>query len=70
MFTKEEEFQTKLTIFYTKLCVYQQVKDFIDEKLNLKKEKSVDFYTKHIFTAGYTSNQRSESLNDLIKGFR
>ena len=32
-------------------CVYQQAKDFIDEKLVLKKEKSVTFYTKHIFTA-------------------
>ena len=54
-------FQGKVSIFYTKLCVYQQAKDFIDEK--------VTFYTKHIFTAGHTSNQRSESLNGLIKGF-
>ena len=49
-------------------CVYQQAKDFIDEKLVLKKVKWVAFYTKHIFTAGHTSSQRSESLNSLIKG--
>ena len=59
VFTIEEEFQDEFSIFYTKFCVYQQAKDFIDKKLNLKKEKSVDFYTKHIFTAGHTSNQRS-----------
>ena len=69
MFTTEEEIQVKFTIFYTKCCVHQQDKDFIDKKLVLKKEKSVAFYTKHIFTAGYTSNKRLESLNSLIKGF-
>ena len=31
VFTTEEEFQTKFTIFYTKFCVYQQGTDFIDE---------------------------------------
>ena len=66
---KKEEFQTKFTIFYTKFCVCQQAKDFIDEELVLKKEKSVTFYTKHIFTAGHASSQRSESLNSFIKGF-
>ena len=69
MFTTEEEFQTKFTIFYTKFCFYQQAKDFINDKLVLKNEISVDFYTKHIFTAGHTSSQRSESMNSLIKGF-
>ena len=61
-------FQDRVSIFYTKCCLYEQAKDFIDEKLVLKKEKSVDFYTKHIFTVGHTSSQRSESLNGFIKG--
>ena len=65
----EEDFQEMFSIFYTKNCVYQQAKDFIDEKLGLEKEKSIVFYTKHIFTAGHASSQRSESLNGLIKGF-
>ena len=69
VFNTEEDFQENFTIFYRKFCVYEQAKDFIDEKLVLKKEKSVAFYTKHIFTAGHTSSQRSESLNGLIKGF-
>ena len=69
VFNTEEDFQEKFKIFYRKFCVYEQAKDFIDEKLVLKKEKSVAFYTKHIFTAGHTSSQRSESLNGLIKGF-
>ena len=51
VFTIEEEFQDEFSIFYTKFCVYQQAKVFIDENLVLKKEKSVAFYTKHIFTA-------------------
>ena len=66
MFTTEEEFQEKFSNFYTNFCVYQQAKDFIDEKLVLKKEESVAFHTKYISTAGYTSSQRSESLNSLI----
>ena len=49
MFTKEEAFQTKFSIFYEKSNVYPQAK--------------------HIFIAGQTSSQKSESLNDLIKGF-
>ena len=65
----EEDFQEMFSIFYTKNCVYQQAKDFIDEKLGLEKEKSIVIYTKHIFTAGHASSQRSESLNGLIKGF-
>ena len=59
----------KSFFFLCKFCVYQQAKYFIDEKLVLKKEKSVVFYTKHIFTEGHTSSQRSKSLNGLIKGF-
>ena len=69
MFTTEEAFQTKFSIFYKKFSVYPQAKQFIDKKFVLKREKSVAFYTKHIFTAGQTSGQRSESLNNLIKGF-
>ena len=65
----EEDFQEMFSIFYTKNCVYQQAKDFIDEKLGLEKEKSIAFYMKHILTAGHASSQRSESLNGLIKGF-
>ena len=58
VFTTEEESQTKFTIFYTNCCVYQEAKDFVDEMLVLKKEKSVVFYTKHIFTAEQTSSHR------------
>ena len=54
---------------YTNFCVSQQAKDVIDEKLVLKKENSVAFYSKHIFTVGHTSSQRSESLNSLIRSF-
>ena len=46
MFTTEEDFQVKFSIFYIKFCAYQETKDFIDENLVLKKEKSVAFYTK------------------------
>ena len=35
----------------------------------MNREKDVAFYTKHIFTAGHTSSQRSESLNNFFKGF-
>ena len=33
VFNTEEDFQEFFSIFYTKFCVYQQAKDFIDEKL-------------------------------------
>jgi len=33
VFNTEEEFQETFSIFYTKFCVYEQAKDFIDEKL-------------------------------------
>ena len=69
VFTIEEEFQIKFSIFYTKFYIYQQAKDFIDEKLVLKKEKSAAFYTKHIFTAGHTSSQRSEFFEWFDKRF-
>ena len=69
VFTTEEEFQTKFTILYTYFCVYQQAKDFIDENIVLKKEKSAAFCTKYIFTVGYTSSQKIESLNSLITYF-
>ena len=54
---------------YKKFNVSTQAKQFIDEKLVLKRKKSVTFYTKHICTVGQTISQRSESLNNLVKGF-
>ena len=33
VFNTEEDFQENVSIFYTKFCVYEQAKDFIDEKL-------------------------------------
>ena len=33
VFNTEEDFQEKFKIFYRKFCVYEQAKDFIDEKL-------------------------------------
>ena len=33
VFNAEEDFQEFFSIFYTKFCVYEQAKDFIDEKL-------------------------------------
>ena len=33
VFNTEEDFQETFSIFYTKFCVYEQAKDFIDEKL-------------------------------------
>ena len=40
VFNTEEDFQEKFKIFYRKFCVYEQTKDFIDEKLVLKKKKN------------------------------
>ena len=65
----KRRFSRKVFFFLYKFCVYQQAKYFIDEKLVLKKEKSVVFYTKHIFITGHTSSQRLVSLNSLIKVF-
>ena len=59
----------KFTIFYNKFQHYPVVKKFIDEKLIMNKEKTVAFFTKHIFTAGNTNSQRYESLNSFSKGF-
>ena len=69
MFTIEEEFKVKFSIFYTNFYIYQQAKDFIGEQLVLNKNKLVALYTKLIFTAGNTGSQRSEALNSLIKDF-
>ena len=33
VFNTEEDFQENFSIFYTKFCIYQQAKDFIDEEL-------------------------------------
>ena len=65
----EEDFQSKFAVFYNKFSCYPLAKKIIDEKLVMNREKSVVFYTKHIFTAGHTSSQRSESLNNFFKGF-
>ena len=41
-------FSRKNKIFYKKFCVYEQAKDFIDEKLVLKKEKSVSYFFRYV----------------------
>ena len=64
-----DAFNEKFTIFYNKYRHYLAVKKLIDEKLIFNKEKTVAFFTKHIFTAGHNSSQRSESLNIFFKGF-
>ena len=64
-----DTFNVKFTIFYNKFQQYTAAKRFIDEKLILNKEKTVTFFTKHVFTAGHTSSQRFESLNSFFKGF-
>ena len=48
VFNTEEDFQEKFKIFYRKFCVYEQDKDFIDEKLVLKKEKSVSYFFRYV----------------------
>ena len=62
VFNTEEEFQEKFSIFYTKLCVYQQAKDFINEKLVLKKEKSVTFFKRKIFSQRDTQVVKDQNL--------
>ena len=57
VFVSVDGFNVKFTIFYNKFQHYQAAKRFIDEILILNKEKTVAFFTKHIFTAGRTSNQ-------------
>ena len=69
MSTTEEAFQIKFSIFYTKFSSYPSAKQFIREKLVLKRDKYVAFYTRLIFTAGQTSSQRLESMYNLFKGF-
>ena len=64
-----DAFNVKFTVFYNKFQHYPAAKKFIDEKLMLNKGKTDAFFTKHVFTAGHTSSQRSESLNSLFKGF-
>ena len=43
VFNTEEDFQENVTIFCSNSCVYEQAKDFIDEKLVLKKRKISSF---------------------------
>ena len=70
VFTTEQAFQSKFFIFYTKFSSYPSAQQFIGGTLFLKRETSVAFYTRLIFTTGQTSSQRSESMNNLFKGFR
>ena len=69
VFVSLDAFNEKFTIFYNKYRHYPAVKKFIDEKLISNKEKTVAFFTMHIFTAGHTTSQRSESFNSFFKGF-
>ena len=64
-----DTFNVKFAVFYNKFHYYPAAKRFNDEKLILNKEKTVAFFKKHIFTAGYASSQRSESLNSFFKEF-
>ena len=57
VFTTEEEFQEKFSIFYTKFCVYQEAKDIIDEKLVWKK--------KHLL---FTPDILSQRDTQVVKG--
>ena len=52
VFTTEEEIQVKFTIFYTKCCVHQQDKDFIDKKISFEKRKISCFLHKTYFHSG------------------
>ena len=63
-----DAFNGKFTTFYNKYRHYPAAKKFIDENLISNKENAVAFFTKHMFTAGHTSSQRSESLNSFLKG--
>ena len=66
---QKKRFKQNFPFFYTKFSSYPSAKQFIHEKLDLKIEKSVAFYTRLVFTAGQTSSQRSKSMNNLFKGF-
>ena len=57
----EEYFQDKFSIFYTKNCVYQQAKDFIDEKLVLKKENQL-LFTRNICLQRDTQVVKDQNL--------
>ena len=52
----EETFQSKFSVIYNKFSSYPLAQKFIDEKLIMNREKSVAFYTKHIFTVGHTGS--------------
>ena len=65
----EDTFNKKLSIFYNDFHYYPVAKKFIDEKLIYNRKKTVAFFTKHIFTADYTSIQCLELLNRFLKGF-
>ena len=52
-------FQTKTIQVYTKFNVYPQAKQFIDEKLVLKRKKSI-FFSQNIFV-----QRDKEAVNNL-----
>ena len=56
VFVSVDAFNEKITTFYNKYRHYPAAKKFIDENLISNKEKTVAFFTKHIFTAGHTSS--------------
>ena len=69
VFVSMDAFNIKFTIFYNKFHHYPAAKRFIDENLIFNKEKTIAFFTKHMFAAARTSSQRSEFLNSFFKGF-
>ena len=58
VFTTKEEFQEIFSIFYTNVCVYQQAKDFIDDKLVLKKKNQL------LFTRNILSQRDTQAVKD------
>ena len=50
VFVTEDNYNIKFYIFYNQFRHYTAAKKFIDEKLMLNKEKTVWFFTTHIFT--------------------
>ena len=58
----------KLIFLNIKFSCHPSAKEFIDKKMVISREKSISFYTKHIFTMNHTNSQRSNILNSLLKG--
>ena len=62
------EFLRKVSFYIVRGCLLHK-KRFKQSFLFFIKKSNVYPQAKHIFIAGQTSSQKSESLNDLIKGF-